>query len=143
MLDRGHHDRARKNGIYIVPGCGFDSVPSDIGCYAVVRRIKELTGGGTSNVTCYATLNGKLSGGTVGTFVRMHRLGLADQLSDPFLLGGGDHVSTVVEDFDRIEFCKEVNAWTAPFMMAPINTRVVRVVVFLRERSQNIKKKNP
>ena len=78
----------------------------------------------------------------MGTFVRMHRLGLADQLSDPFLLGGGDHVSTVVEDFDRIEFCKEVNAWTAPFMMAPINTRVVRVVVFLGERSQNIKKKS-
>ena len=50
MLDRGHHDRARKNGIYIVPGCGFDSVPSDIGCYAVVRRIKELTGGAGANV---------------------------------------------------------------------------------------------
>ena len=50
----------------------------------MVQKIKELTGGGTSNVTCYATLNGKLSGGTVGTCVRMHRLGLADQLSDPF-----------------------------------------------------------
>lgn len=127
MLDRGHHDRARSHGIYIVPGCGFDSVPSDIGCYTVVQKIRELTGGGTSRVRCYATLNGKLSGGTVGTFVRMHRLGLADQLSDPFLLGGGDRVAaSSVKDFDGVEFCKEANAWTAPFMMAPINTRVVR-----------------
>ena len=28
-----HHEEAARNNVLIVPGCGFDSIPSDIGAF--------------------------------------------------------------------------------------------------------------
>lgn len=38
LCDR-YHDKAASNGTRIIPLCGFDSVPSDLGTYLVVRHI--------------------------------------------------------------------------------------------------------
>lgn len=32
MIDK-HHEQAQKDGVMIVPACGFDSVPSDLGAF--------------------------------------------------------------------------------------------------------------
>jgi short subunit dehydrogenase-like uncharacterized protein len=39
LIDR-HHDRGRRWNTYH-SGCGFDSIPSDLGTYLVVRHIKR------------------------------------------------------------------------------------------------------
>ena len=38
VIDR-YHERASADGTRIVPGCGFDSVPSDLGTYLLVRHM--------------------------------------------------------------------------------------------------------
>jgi hypothetical protein len=37
LIDR-HHARAAADGTRIIPFCGFDSVPSDLGTFLMVRR---------------------------------------------------------------------------------------------------------
>ena len=43
MIDR-HHEDAAARGIRIVPGCGFDSVPSDLGAWLVARALQQRHG---------------------------------------------------------------------------------------------------
>ena len=43
MIDR-HHDTAARSGTRIVPGCGFDSVPSDLGAWLVAQALHRRHG---------------------------------------------------------------------------------------------------
>lgn len=36
-----YHDKAAQKGVRIVPCCGFDSIPSDIGTFLVASHIKD------------------------------------------------------------------------------------------------------
>ncbi len=39
-----YHEAAEKAGVRIVPCCGFDSVPSDIGTLYLVNHVKNVLG---------------------------------------------------------------------------------------------------
>lgn len=56
-------------------------------------------------------------------------------LSDPFLLGGERAAGTRAADADLKEavYDETIASWTAPFTMAPINTRIVRRSVAMLE----------
>ena len=45
MIEK-HHEKAKKKGVRIVPSCGYDSVPSDLGCFfaakAFGKKIKNV-----------------------------------------------------------------------------------------------------
>ena len=59
----------------------------------------------------------------------METMGFSEQLKDPFLLGGGTSDGIVRpedKDVDDVFWDEDVQSFVAPFMMAPINTRVVR-----------------
>jgi len=60
-----HHDRATLRGVLIVPCCGFDSIPHDLGAYVTAR---ELRSGGHGEqpieMDAYVWARGRASGGT-------------------------------------------------------------------------------
>jgi short subunit dehydrogenase-like uncharacterized protein len=64
MID-AHHDRARATGARIVHTCGFDSIPSDMGTWAVQQEMKQRFGRHATKVTAlFGESSGGLSGGT-------------------------------------------------------------------------------
>src|SRR4029077_9312812 len=62
LIDR-YHDRAAADGTRIIPCCGFDSVPSDLGAYLVARHIQSL-GADCREVKSFYRIRGGLNGGT-------------------------------------------------------------------------------
>jgi len=132
MID-AHHDTARDTGARIVHCCGFDSIPSDLGVLLLQEEMRRRTGHAAEHVTAFfGESRGKFSG---GTFASM--LNVADEirrdrsvlkiLGNPYALdpdprrGGPDKGDTKGIGYDR-----GLHAFTAPFVMAAVNTRVVR-----------------
>ncbi|XER21994.1 trans-acting enoyl reductase family protein [Fretibacter rubidus] len=123
-------EAAAKTGARIVLSCGFDSVPFDMGVYYLQEHAKDKFG-----VPC-ATVRGRVrkmkgtfSGGTAASFMEtMKRAGREPQilgwLKDPFSLVPGFDGPDQPTGHKPI-FEEDLNSWSAPFIMAAINTKNV------------------
>ena len=138
IIDR-YDAAARQKGVVLVPSCGFDSIPSDLGAAWVAGALASKFGVPARRVSCYVALRGNFSGGTVSSGI-MSEETHGTTLSDPFLLGGKRPCCSTprAEDADvqTAAFDEMVGSWTAPFGMATINTRIVRRSVGLLEEVQ-------
>ncbi len=126
-----YDESAKNSGARIVHTCGFDSIPSDIGAYFLQKEMIARHGVPARHIKFrLRTAKGGMSGGTADSGLAMVEKvekdkNLRSQLTDPYLLNnnfrgadGPDRISPFYdEDFD---------SWVAPFVMGPINTRVVR-----------------
>ncbi len=139
MIDR-HHAGAKEKGVRIVNACGFDSIPSDLGTYFLQQQAQSKRGEFCGSVRMAVTgAKGGFSGGTYASLVNV--LAEADTspevagwLRDPYALNGPQPAGgCTAPDVRGAEYRAEFDAWTAPFVMAGINTRVVRRSVALRE----------
>lgn len=130
-----YDDAARATGARIVHCCGFDSIPSDLGTYAL-HLAALADGDGRLGVTKLAVISmrGGVSGGTIGSAMNQTALASEDPalgriVADPYALspdraaepepGDGGDLRAVAYDNDW-------KSWVSPFVMAVINTRVVR-----------------
>ncbi len=135
VIDR-FHDTASGNGARVVPFCGYDSVPSDLGTLWMVERLRQETSQACTSVRAFHRGKGGVNGGTVASLVAIQRDGLTKQLEDPFLLNpAGTRPERVAPHRDPVlpSWDSEFGAWTAPFFMGAINTRVVRRSHALRQ----------
>jgi len=125
-LIKKHHEEANAKGIRIIPSCGFDSIPSDLGVFYSAKTLNKPI----KRIESFHSYEGGASGGTLETMFSMGELDLGDDLMDPFLLNPQDSYSDEQkkQSSDRVGIAKklEINAWSAPFIMATANTRVVR-----------------
>ncbi|MFJ6280319.1 saccharopine dehydrogenase family protein [Arthrobacter subterraneus] len=124
---------ARTTGARIVHACGYDSVPSDLGVLLLHRAAEAGGAGGLTEVQLVARAKGGLSGGTIESM----RGQLDGVRSDPvlrFLAGDPYSLSPhrTAEPSTRqpadLGWVGRANGglWTAPFIMASVNTRIVR-----------------
>lgn len=74
--------------VIIQPNSGFDSVPADLGALFTATECVRRTGKPVERIVAGVTMNGALSGGTLGTGMLMEKEGLQAQIDRPFLLGG-------------------------------------------------------
>lgn len=129
LIER-HHQRASADGTRIVPCCGFDSVPSDLGSYLVVRHMQREFGVSCEQVKGYFRMSGGINGGTVATALHGYESGAAQQQRDPFLLDPSQAPTRMQRERGRdvagALYDADIGSWIGPFVMAPINTRVVR-----------------
>ncbi|HEX2685546.1 MAG TPA: saccharopine dehydrogenase NADP-binding domain-containing protein, partial [Kofleriaceae bacterium] len=134
MIDL-HHERARTTGARIVHACGFDSIPSDLGTWATQQAFIQRFGYPARKVTAvYGEQRGGISGGTLASAIETAREASADRqvrrmLQDPHALDprpdpGPDHPA--VPDERSIGWQPHLKMFTIPFVMAQVNTRVVR-----------------
>jgi len=113
----------------IVHSCGFDSVPSDMGAFA----LREHAGEALERVTMVVEkLKGGLSAGTLDSMREVSAQAHADKavarnLHNPYSL------SPVPAEEPRLEEAKDFTVtqladgrWAGPFFMAMFNTRIVR-----------------
>ncbi len=131
MRDR-HADAARASGARIVQCCGFDSIPSDLGVFFLDRAARERHGRGITSVSARVqAIKGGLSGGTVASFSgSLNRArkdpDIARMLRTPYALcPPGRRDGPQQPKWDRVSRDRETRSWLAPFLMAPVNTRVV------------------
>ena len=126
-----HQDEAEQSGAIIVPSCGFDSIPSDLGTYALQKEMLARHGVAANRVTYRARdMRGGFSGGTIDSMMAMMEQAEDDPelfkiAADPYNLNfkwrGLDGL-----DSNRVHYDHDADTWVAPFVMAPVNTRVVR-----------------
>jgi len=132
IIDK-YHAQAQRAGVTIVPMCGFDSIPSDIGTLWTVTRIENELKQPTNRVMNYALLTGMSSGGTIASGIIMESK-FPNEMKNVFLLGGAPNDGPTASDQDLVDavFDKTIGSWVAPFGMAKLNTRVVRRSNFLQ-----------
>lgn len=128
VIDR-HHATARERGLRIVPCCGFDSVPSDLGALLGVERLRA-RGEATARVRGFFSGRGGLNGGTLDSALNLGDREAARQLADPSLLTPpgprADEARARCPDRKGPTFDVTRGGWAAPFVMAQVNSRVVR-----------------
>lgn len=124
-----HHEAAKKTGTRIIPFCGFDSVPSDLGVWLVAKTMFDTYGEPVESVKAAFSMRGGVNGGTIASMFNFMGSEQAGLLADPFLLNpaGAMNVSIAAHK-DPIAPINDADfkAWLGPFFMGPINTRVVR-----------------
>jgi short subunit dehydrogenase-like uncharacterized protein len=125
-------DIARNSGARIVHCCGFDSIPSDLGVWHLQQAAQTQFGAPAVEVKMRVkAMKGGASGGTVASLMNVVKEAVADsalrkELANPYSICPPDYVNkTRQKNLKTAEFDSDLNAWTAPFVMAAINTRVV------------------
>jgi len=132
MIDQ-HHRRARETGARIVHCCGFDSVPMDIGAWFLQDRAKQEYGQYCSSITMLVKASkGTASGGTIASIMNILQESSKDRsvariLVDPYSLNPeGEREGPDGRDQQSAVYCEDASSWTAPFVMAMVNCKVVR-----------------
>ena len=129
LIDR-YHAQAAADGTRIIPCCGFDSVPSDLGTYLVVRHMKREWGMPCQRISAYFQAFGGFNGGTLASMFNLYDSDQKSRLNDPFLLNPTEYHTQAEIDRNRDpqmpSFDPDLNTWVAPFFMGSVNTRVVR-----------------
>ncbi len=128
-----HHDRARETGARIVHCCGFDSIPSDIGTWMMHREMRAQHDATLRQVKFFAgESKGGFSGGTVASMMLIAERvrkepALRKILGHPYALNpAGERSGPDKNDAMGVKLDRDLGMWTGPFVMAAINTRVVR-----------------
>jgi short subunit dehydrogenase-like uncharacterized protein len=131
------HGAAAETGTRIVPFCGFDSVPSDLGTLIAVEHLRTTHGTGCRRVKAFHRGQGGINGGTVASLLNIMQEDTGAALRDPVLLNppgmrGGDRPEAEADPLFP-HWDQDARALAAPFVMGPINTRVVRRSAALAE----------
>jgi short subunit dehydrogenase-like uncharacterized protein len=126
-------DLARESGARIVHTCGFDSIPSDLGTWFVQQAMIEQHGVPGKRVHGrVGRSRGGASGGTVASLLGVLEEAGRDKnvrkiLRDPYSLCPDDAPRGPDRgEQTRPRWDQQFRQWTAPFVMAAINERVVR-----------------
>jgi short subunit dehydrogenase-like uncharacterized protein len=132
MIDM-HQDAASSSGARIIMSCGFDSIPSDIGVQ--VLQTKAVAQSGEPLPECrllVRALKGAASGGTIASMLNAIDEAKSDKsaaraLGNPYALNpAGDRSGPDGPDQSTSRYDRDAEVWTAPFVMATVNTRIVR-----------------
>jgi short subunit dehydrogenase-like uncharacterized protein len=135
MID-AHQDTAKASGARITFSCGFDSIPFDLGVHFLQAEAIKRHGKPAPRVKGRVRqMRGGASGGTIASLTETLKAiakkpSLALLLQSSFALTpgfDGPHQPTgLIPEYDSA-----AGTWTAPFVMAPINTKNVHRTNFL------------
>ncbi|PKP99733.1 MAG: saccharopine dehydrogenase [Alphaproteobacteria bacterium HGW-Alphaproteobacteria-13] len=135
MID-AHHDAAKASGARIIFSCGFDSIPFDLGVLFLQAEAVKRHGKPAPRVKGRVRgMRGGASGGTLASLTETMKavtmnpsLGLLLQSSFALTPGfeGPPQPTGLIPEYDAA-----TGTWTAPFVMATINTKNVHRTNFL------------
>lgn len=131
MMD-AHQSAAEASGARIVHCCGFDSIPSDLGTLVLQDAATKRHGRPCERITLYVDrVKGGFSGGTIASMKNLMEEAEKDPevrriFGHPYALNPeGERQGPDGSDSRGVGRCPD-GRWTAPFVMAAINTRIVR-----------------
>lgn len=134
-----YHKQAADTGARIVHSCGFDSIPSDLSVYALYRAARDDGAGELADTNFVVrSFSGGVSGGTIASLIGVLDAASGDpdlrrELADPYTLSPDRGAEPDLGRQPDLpwrrgrQIAPELTGlWTAGFVMAPINTRIVR-----------------
>lgn len=131
MIDR-YESTAQQSGARIVHCCGFDSIPSDMGVYFLQQQSLERYKQPCNNVKMRVVgALGGFSGGTLGSLLNVaeeaaNNPALQQELKDIYSLTPLTNEQRPQQhSIGKATYDDDIDKWVGPFMMAPINERVV------------------
>ena len=131
MID-SYGAQAKISGARIVHCCGFDSIPSDLGVFFLQDQAQQRWSEPCSHIDMRVKkMKGAFSGGTFASMINVAKKlrqqpDLKKQFENPYLLvDEPKQPKELQKDLRGVEFDSQADAWSAPFIMAVINTRVV------------------
>ncbi|MEL7231992.1 MAG: saccharopine dehydrogenase NADP-binding domain-containing protein [Pseudomonadota bacterium] len=125
-----YEGKAQESGARIVFSCGFDSIPFDLGVWFTQEAAKEKLGGPVPRIKGRVRkMQGTFSGGTFASFKET----MASVQRDPSLIAVLQNPFALTMGFDGPEQPhgmapledEDIGSWSAPFIMASINTKTV------------------
>jgi len=131
-----HSAAAKASGARIIHSCGFDSIPFDLGVYCLQQHAIAQTGKPITTVKGRVrAMNGTFSGGTIASL----RATMASARANPAIIKVLTNPFALTEGFTGPEqptgaapqYDEELNSWSAPFVMAAINTKNIHRSNFL------------
>src|ERR1700682_5330308 len=126
MID-AHEATAKSTGARIVFSCGYDSIPFEVGVVFCQETARKVLGAPVSRVKRRVrNMKGTFSGGNAAsikaTFAAAAKdLSLVAMLKNPFVLTPGFEEQKQPRG-NKPVLDEDMGSWTAPFMMATINT---------------------
>ena len=129
MISR-YEAAAKASGARIVFSCGFDSIPFDCGVFFLQQQAMERFGAPCSRVRCRVrSMKGGFSGGTMASMLATLEAGQRDPnivklMADPYALVPNPPGAEQPRGDETI-YEADIHSWSAPFVMAPINTKNV------------------
>lgn len=130
MIDK-YHSVAKETGARIIPVCGYEALPFDLGCFLVAEKFATQNGVQPELVESVTRFqfDGKLmypsdglSGGTWGSAVEMFKNEDVEGIDDPHLLVDGDR-SWLPEASGKYNLLKDAlprgKGWLAPMVPSP------------------------
>jgi short subunit dehydrogenase-like uncharacterized protein len=124
IIDK-YSDEAASKGVMIVPFCGFDCVPSDIGVNMVVNYIRNNYNLDTADVKLSVTkIRGAASGGTIQSALGILGHKDAAKALDPYYLSPVTGI-----DKGRLPWMRwdpDYKRWQGLWIMSMVNELVVR-----------------
>mgnify|MGYP001164299838 FL=1 len=128
MIDL-YHKEAITNQVKIVNSCGFDSIPSDMGVYFIYKNILK------KNLSIKMRVTGAKGGYSGGTYASMQNIikeasinkEIRRNLTNPYGLNPiGEQSGMDKSDLRSVIYDSKIKTWVSPFLMAGINTKIVR-----------------
>ena len=124
---------AEESGARLIHCCGFDSIPSDLGVFVAQRAMMKKHGLYATHVSGrMGASDGAVSGGTAASMMLAAEQAIKDPvarraLSDPYALYPADLQPGVDGPDQRgVRWDDAFQSWTGPFVMAAVNSKVVR-----------------
>ena len=131
MID-AHGARAAASGARVVHACGFDSIPSDLGVWFTQQRANERFGAPCVRIGMRVkAARGGFSGGTIASGLAVIEELRSDPrlrrvLGNPYALAPDGQRSGIDQPNVRLPARDGLSGqWVGPFVMAPVNTKVV------------------
>lgn len=128
-----YQETARTSGARIVHTCGFDSIPSDLGTWYLQQAMLDTHGVPAAHVKArVGRTRGAASGGTIASMFNMLEEAKRDPsirktMANPYALYPEDiRPGQDKGDQSTPRYDPDFRQWTSPFIMAAVNTRVVR-----------------
>ena len=129
MIDK-YESAAKESGARIVFSCGFDSIPFDLGVWFLQEEAKKKFGAPVPRIKGRVrAMQGTFSGGTAASFKETMAAvqkdpSLFNVLINPFALSDG-FTGPAQPDGNKPIEDTDIGSWSAPFIMASINTKNV------------------
>ena len=124
--------QAKESGARIIHCAGFDSIPSDLGVWALQEHAIATTGRPISHIKMRVNkIRGAASGGTVASMLNViadvgKDKSLRKVLVNPYVLCPDQHGFHVRQtNHQKAQFEEDTQMWVMPFVMAAINERIV------------------
>ena len=131
MLDK-HELAAQNSGARIINCCGFDSIPSDLGVHFLQQVSQQENGHSFNHVKLRVkAMKGGVSGGTVASGIEMAKAAKKDpslrrNMGNPHVLCRQSDIKSARQPrITKPTYDPDFKAWSAPFIMEAINSRIV------------------